>query len=101
MRPLKQFDIDTILPHPTPMHSSLEPPASLDRSSLVAPDGSVEIGNVRAPYSVFATEEARNTFLNELRPPPPEIANDLAALRASRCTASRQGRRATTTAACS
>ena len=63
------------------MHS-LEYPASTDRSSQVAQDGTVETGNLRVPFSVFASAEARQTFLSGLNPAPPEIANDLAALRA-------------------
>ena len=63
------------------MHS-LEYPSSTDRSSQVAPDGTVETGNLRVPFSVFASAEARQTFLSGLNPAPPEIANDLAALRA-------------------
>src|SRR4051794_15365601 len=64
-----------------PMHS-LEYPAVTDRSSQVAPDGAVETGNLRVPFSVFASAEARQAFLSGLDPAPPGIANDLQALRA-------------------
>jgi monoterpene epsilon-lactone hydrolase len=63
------------------MQTSLETPVSIDRSSQVAPDGTVETGNLRVPFSAYASEEARKTFLSGLTPPPPEIANDVPALR--------------------
>jgi monoterpene epsilon-lactone hydrolase len=62
------------------MQSSLENPHSVDRSH-VAPDGAVEICKLRVPFSVYASDEARTTLLTGLSPPPPEIANNVAALR--------------------
>ncbi len=56
--------------------------ASVDRTSRVAPDGTVESGSLRVPFSAFATDEARQTFRDSLAPAPPEIASDVAALRA-------------------
>jgi len=63
------------------MQSNLETPASYDRSSRVGPDGTVEAGHLRVPYSVYASAEARATFLTGLSPPPPGIVNDVLALR--------------------
>jgi acetyl esterase/lipase len=57
-------------------------PVSPDRSSQVASDGTVETGNLRVPFSVFASNEAREAFTSALATVPAESANDLAALRA-------------------
>lgn len=63
------------------MHSKFDNSVSPHRSTWVAPDGTVETGNLRIPFSAYATDEARQTFVAGLQPAPPEIANDLPALR--------------------
>lgn len=47
----------------------------------VRADGAVEAGPLALPYSNLASAEARELFLSELEPPPPEIATDMLALR--------------------
>jgi acetyl esterase/lipase len=59
----------------------LSKPAKSARSPQLSPDGAVETGSLRIPFSAFASEQARETFLSGLAPPP-EGANDVAALRA-------------------
>jgi monoterpene epsilon-lactone hydrolase len=44
-------------------------------------DGGVEVGQFVVPYSEFASAAARQTFVEMINPPPPEIAGDLLALR--------------------
>ena len=46
------------------------------------PDGAVEVGQFVVPYSEFASAAARQTFVEMINPPPPEIAGDVLALRA-------------------
>ena len=48
----------------------------------LADDASVEIGPLTLPYSSLASAAARAAFVAALNPPPPEIANDVIALRA-------------------
>ena len=64
------------------MQTSYVTSVSVDCASRVAADGTVETGNLRVPFSAFATDAARTTFLTALAPPPAGIANDLTALRA-------------------
>jgi acetyl esterase/lipase len=65
------------------MHMDKNQPnrAAPDGTSRAGTDGTVQISNLRVPFSAFASEQARQTFLNGLAPPP-EGANDVAALRA-------------------
>ena len=51
------------------------------RSAQLDPDGTIETGNLHLPFSVYASAEARQTFLAGLAPVPADIASDLAALR--------------------
>lgn len=51
------------------------------RAAHVAPNGTVALGHLSIPFSSFASDEARRTFLTGLQPPPAEIADDIAALR--------------------
>ena len=44
-------------------------------------NGAVEVGPFTLPYSDFASAGARVTFATQLKPPPPEIAADILALR--------------------
>lgn len=64
------------------MQSNPKNPPSAERSSQVSSDGTVDTGNVRLPFSAFATDEARQTFRSGLKPVPAEVAGDLEALRA-------------------
>lgn len=54
---------------------------SPQRTPHVCANGDVTTGSLRIPYSSFASDEARRTFLTGLQPPPPESANDITALR--------------------
>jgi monoterpene epsilon-lactone hydrolase len=45
-------------------------------------DGSVEFGRFALPYSTYASDVARQTFVDALGPPPPEADGNLLALRA-------------------
>jgi monoterpene epsilon-lactone hydrolase len=64
------------------MQASYVTAVSTARSSQVDADGTVQTGNLRVPFSAFASDAARTAFLTALAPPPAGIANDLAALRA-------------------
>jgi acetyl esterase/lipase len=54
---------------------------SVDRSSQVSPNGTIEINDLRVPFSAYASDAARQTFLTGLAPAPPGIAHDVTALR--------------------
>lgn len=45
-------------------------------------DGGVEMGRFTLPYSDFASDAARQAFIEVINPPPPEIGGEILALRA-------------------
>ena len=63
------------------MQSEPEKSALSSRAAQLGPDGTVETGNLRLPFSVYASAEALQTFLTGLAPVPTEIGSDLTALR--------------------
>ena len=55
---------------------------SAQRVPYVSSDGAVAVGKLNVPFSTFASDQARGTFLTGLQPPPPDLAQDIDALRA-------------------
>jgi monoterpene epsilon-lactone hydrolase len=45
-------------------------------------EGAVEVGEFHLPYSAFASSAARNAFVTQINPPPPQVQGDILALRA-------------------
>lgn len=63
------------------MRKDPEGSPTIRRSPGLAPDGTVETGNLSVPFSRFASVEAWETLFTGLDPAPSEIANDVTALR--------------------